>query len=166
MIYQIARYHFNRPWIFLLPLLLLICCASPPPETNTAMPEEKIDNPLIGGWNLVKGQYGGTLIKADDPFQFKVFSDQHFSFLMHTDSGGWNYSSAGRYEIKNGQYGEWCTFSTVPEYVGAYAAWNYYFQSDTLIFEGPVKMLDNNGEETEALRSIYGTMKEWRVRAD
>lgn len=125
----------------------------------------KNTNPLEGGWYLIWGEYSGEKRDEKQPFQFKLFGDQYFSFLMKSVDGAWDYASTGTYELIGDTYRETFEFSTEPKYMGVTAEWKYQLKGDTLIMEGPTKIINQEGEEAPELAGGYNTMKEIRVRA-
>jgi len=122
--------------------------------------------PIEGGWYLISGEYSGN--KRDDgsePYQFKMFSKSHFSFLMQSNQGNWNNAAAGNYYLSGDKYIETFEFSTNAERIGLTAEWKYSVQGDTLKMEGPIKIVDKEGKENDEWMKNYNTMKEIRIRA-
>lgn len=122
-------------------------------------------NSIEGGWYLIYGEYGGVKRDNNKPIQFKLFGDKYFSFLMDSGDENWNYASTGTYSIDGNIYSEKFEFSTNPAFRGVYAEWKFDLSGDTLIMEGPTKILDVDGNEAPELAGGYNTMKEIRVKA-
>lgn len=127
---------------------------------NSDLPEK---NSIEGGWYLISGEYSGDKRGGTEPFQFKLFSDKHFALLMQTKEGEWKNSITGSYSLSENIFTESIEFSNQPEYVGMTVDWNYEVKGDTLMMEGPLRILNEEGKEVE--QNVYNTMKEIRIRA-
>ena len=111
------------------------------------------------------GKYGNEVRSGSAPFQFKLFGDDQFSFLMQSPDGEWNYASTGRYELLDDDiYRETFEYSTETQFRGVTADWKYRLSNDTLYMEGPVRIVDAAGQEAPMLAGGYNTMWEARVR--
>lgn len=131
---------------------------------NQAAPENA-GSILDGGWYLVEGTYAGQKRAESTPFQFKLFGEGQFAFLMKSESGAWDYSSTGSYEIEGDVYREKFEFSTNPAFMGVTAEWKFELKGDSLFLEGPSKIIGIDGQEAPELAGGYNTMQEVRVRA-
>jgi ketosteroid isomerase-like protein len=120
-------------------------------------------NPIEGGWYLISGEYDGNKRGGSEPYQFKLFSAQHFALLMQTPAGEWKNSTTGSYSLSGDTFSETIEFSNRPEYVGMTLDWKYEVQGDTLFMEGPGKIVNEEGEEVA--NDSYNTMREIRIRA-
>lgn len=120
---------------------------------------------IDGGWYLVKGTYGGQAREESSPFQFKLFREGQFAFLMKSEGGAWDYSSTGSYEIEGDVYREKFEFSTNPSFVGVTTEWKFKISGDSLYMEGPTKIINTEGKEAPELAGGYNTMQEVRVQA-
>ncbi len=163
---------FQLLFILLIGFALIFSCTDRRAESvsdNSTeiqdLPAESAANPIEGGWYLVWGEYSGNVREDTSAFQFKLFTDTHFAFLMRSTEGQWNSASTGSYRLNGDTYIETFEFSTNPENMGGTAEWNYSVSGDTLWMDGPIKIYDGNGEESPEWSQYYHTMKEIRVRA-
>ena len=127
---------------------------------NSDLPET---NPIEGGWYLISGEYSGNKRGGTEPYQFKLFSNKHFALLMQTQEGEWKNSTTGSYSLSGNIFTETVEFSNRPEYLRMTLDWKYVLKGDTLIMEGPLRILNEEGEEVA--QNSYNTMREIRVRA-
>ena len=153
-----------------LSLLLLACGPTSEPTAEASLAErsaapEDANAILDGGWYLVEGTYAGQKRAESKPFQFKLFGDGQFAFLMKSDGGAWDYSSTGSYELDGDVYRETFEFSTNPAFAGVTAEWKFELKGDSLFMEGPTKIINTDGQEAPELAGGYNTMQEVRVRA-
>ena len=104
----------------------------------------------------------------EDPFQMKLFTDKHFSYIMRSKAGEWKSASAGTYElIDQNTYRETHLHTTNRQYTGWVIDWNYEVRGDSLIFEGPTRIRDSKGSRpAEADQWLNAPLKEIRVRAE
>lgn len=121
-------------------------------------------SPLVGGWLLIWGKYGDNIRNPEEPYQFKMFTDKHYSLLMDQGEGNW-VGAAGTYVLEDNIYKETVKYATLPEYVGFTLWWTYEIKNDTLWMTGPEKVFDKDGNEAPDAMGGYGHMKEARVRA-
>ena len=128
--------------------------------------QTKMTTPLEGAWYLIEGTYNGETVKPEKPFQFKIFTDTHYSFLMQSDEGAWNRGMAGSYKIKDTTYIESCEFSSVPAQIGISAEWKYTIEDGKLIIEGPIRIMNPDGSDNKEFAGLLNTMHEVRVRAE
>ena len=120
---------------------------------------------IEGGWEVVWGKYGDNVRDPGKPFQFKMFSDRHFSFIAEDGQGNWNWAAAGTYELEGDIYRETAIYNSIKEYVGLVLEWKYDVRGDTLIMEGPLKVMDTAGNILTQYNDRLNTMREIRVRA-
>jgi hypothetical protein len=120
---------------------------------------------IEGGWELVWGKYGENVVDPGAPFQFKLFSGRHFSLIMRDGDGGWSRAGAGRYALEGNIYRETFVYNSTKEYVGATVEWKYEVKGDTLIMEGPLKVVDAAGSDASHWMDGLNHMREIRVRA-
>ena len=107
-------------------------------------------NPLVGAWELVYGKYGSSeRSQPDNPFQLKVFSPNHFAFIMQKEDGTFDRARAGTYKIEGDKYIETHSWSSIDENVGITVTWEFRVEGDTLYMSGPTKVVDADGQEVE-----------------
>ncbi len=83
------------------------------------------NNPIEGAWYLVKGVYN-DVERNDSPFQFKLFGEKHFSFLMKSQSDQeWRFAGTGTYNLNGNTYTETFEFCSYPDFVGVAADFNF-----------------------------------------
>ncbi|MEM8527284.1 MAG: hypothetical protein AAF806_29865 [Bacteroidota bacterium] len=128
--------------------------------------QSKATTPLEGAWYLMEGTYNGKTKKAEKPFQFKIFTNKHYAYLMQSEAGAWNQGMAGSYKMKDNTYIESCEFSSIPAQVGTSAEWKYSFKGDQLIIEGPIRIMNADGSDNIAFAGFLNTIREVRVRAE
>ncbi|NND06063.1 MAG: hypothetical protein HKN87_06770 [Saprospiraceae bacterium] len=120
---------------------------------------------IKGTWALIQGEYSG---KARDNkgeiYQYKFFDDKYFSLMMNPENGLWNTSAVGTYTTQGSSYAETFLHSSVPEFAGCTAVWNYRINGDTLHMEGPSIITDKDGKA--AFPKMLNSVKEVRVRVD
>lgn len=125
------------------------------------------DSPLVGGWTLAYGTYGVDeenpveVRPPDGPASLKVFSNNHFAYVMHDKEGDFLGASAGSYVIDGNRYTETTDWSSMPESIGTRTTFNFRVEGDSLYMSGPVEIVNENGEKREEFRK----MEEVRVRA-
>ena len=142
--------------------------SEPTAEANLSVSQATPENAgtiLDGGWYLVEGTYAGQKRAEAKPFQFKLFRDGQFAFLMQSEGGAWDYSSTGSYEIEGDIYRETFEFSTNAGFMGVTSEWKFELKGDSLFMEGPTKIINPDGQEAPELAGGYNTMQEVRVRA-
>ncbi|MBK8503986.1 MAG: hypothetical protein IPL46_18330 [Saprospiraceae bacterium] len=158
---------------FLTTLFLLVtfcsCEQSSPSESSLNTLSENTKsveaNSIEGGWYLISGEYSGVKREEGQPFQFKLFGDKYFSLLMKGDNEDWNSAATGTYDLKGDIYMEKFEFCSKLKFEHAYGEWKYQLIGDTLIMEGPIKVIDGKGIESPELMGGYNSMREIRIRA-
>ena len=149
-------------------LLLLAGCSGEQAELNqddsAVVTEEEADNPILGGWYLVRGEYGEAVRAEGEPFQFKLFGEDQFAFLMKSDSGLWNFATTGSYELDGDIYRETFEYTTDTQMTGHTADWKYWLSGDTLYMEGPTRVVDAAGNAPPEFAEMLNSMREVRVR--
>jgi hypothetical protein len=148
-------------------VLLAACDVESAPEVRAADPDlfapaPKAANPIVGTWELVRGEYHDQVRDAAPPFQLKLFTPTHFAYVMRDEDGSFSEAGAGPYTLDDESYTETHAYQSQREYVGFVATWAYRLIGDTLYMEGPMQVLDASGNPvTERIPR----MKELRVRA-
>ena len=133
-------------------------------EASMNTPSHK--NPIEGAWYLVWGEYNGEPRNESEPFQIKLFTEKHFTYVMKSTEGKWEGSSAGTYELLDGIYRETHLHGTNPDIWGKAADWEFEVRGDSLFMNGPVKITNENGEDATDMADVLNSMREIRVRAD
>ncbi|MDH3699574.1 MAG: hypothetical protein OEQ81_12990 [Flavobacteriaceae bacterium] len=123
-------------------------------------------NPIEGAWYLVWGEYNGNERIEDKPFQVKLFTEKHFSYLMKSDSIQWGHGTVGTYELENGIYREKFLYSTNSANMGLTAEWEYEVKGDSLFMNGPIKIINAQGVDISEQDDRLHSMKEVRTRAN
>lgn len=154
-------------------VLLAACARDAGPETATAGRDARQraaegDSPLMGAWELVHGEYtdpaGTTSVQGNEgPFQLKLFTADHFAFVMRNDDGSFSGAGAGTYTLDGTTYRETHHYQSERGFVGYTATWSYRLSGDTLYMEGPTQVRDAAGNDVTAQIS---RMRETRIRAD
>ena len=133
-------------------------------DTNTIKTES--EHPLVGGWELIHGKYGlpeDTIeVKPEELKPLKVFSKNHFSYVMNDEGGSFFGASAGSYVINGNRYTETTSLSSNPEGIGTKTTFIFRIQGDTLFMNGPVNIINAKGDSVKD----FNRMEEVRVRAD
>lgn len=151
-------------------ILLLACGPTSEPTAKASLAgtptaSANAGNLLDGGWYLVAGTYAGQKREESKPFQFKLFGNGQFAFLMKSEGGAWDYGSTGHYELDGNIYRETFEFSTNSAFIGVTAEWEFELKGDSLFIAGPTKIINTDGQEAPELAGGYNTMQEVRVRA-
>lgn len=132
-------------------LALLSCNTTVKTDTDT---EAKVDNPLVGTWQLVSG----TLVEKGDTTVtdytkklsfIKIINGSHFAFTQHDltkgkDSGAVFSSGAGRYNLKDSTYTEHLEYCSAREWEGNDFTFTVTIQNDTLIQRG-IEKIESEG---------------------
>lgn len=167
---SIPQWWLNCLGLVCLSIFFQACGPTSEPTAEASIAEspaapDNSSNLLDGGWYLVEGTYAGQKREESKPFQFKLFGDGQFAFLMKSEGGAWDYSSTGSYELEGDIYRETFEFSTSSAFMGVTAEWKFELKGDSLFMEGPTKIINTDGQEAPELAGGYNTMQEVRVRA-
>jgi|GEM_PF-3462818 len=107
-------------------------------------------NPMVGAWELIEGTYqsADNLIverkQPEKPFQLKVFSPGHFSYVMNNEDDSFGGASAGTYRIEGNQYIETHYWHSAGN--NGTAIWEFLIEDDMLYMKS-VRFLDSDGKE-------------------
>ncbi|MDH3243966.1 MAG: hypothetical protein OEM26_05080 [Saprospiraceae bacterium] len=121
-------------------------------------------SPLKGTWALIYGEYADTT-RQGEIFQYRIFDDKYFTFLMKDASGGWNWGVIGTYDFDGNTYTEKFLHDSQGYFTAVRATWEYSIKGDSLFTHGPLKIWDKDGNDNNPeLTRLVGTMKETRIR--
>jgi len=134
-------------------------------STTKDIEQKNNSSAIAGAWYLVYSERDGKERREDEPFQIKIFTEKHFSYLMKSRSGEWKSGSAGTYKTNGNIYVEKHLHSTNPSTMGLTVEWQYEVKGDTLLMQGPLKVTNRDGVEKPEYIESYNTLKEIRMRA-
>ena len=151
--------------------LLFTTCSTPEQDTTSftaaaAPAADAIANvrtPIKGAWELMWGQYGNEIRDPGRPYQFKQFTENHWS-LIFENGGKWKIAAAGVYDLNGGTYRETIKYAIdgFEDFVGRSLEWKYEVNGDTFMMTGPTK---REGRDGAVWEGPLNDTREIRVRA-